>query len=253
MARLKDIVQFLNDYLKISQFADSGVNGLQVEGKKGIRKIVLGVDASQELFEKAKAKNADMILVHHGLFWKEEENVPVGIMAKRLKFLFKNEISLYAAHIPLDAHEKAGNNAQILKILGITAKGRLGLHEGAYLGYFGDFKGSRDIRQFLEEMKKRFGAGNRALLFGPDRVKRVGVVSGSGAKYIFEAEKLGMDTFITGSESHTVFHYAKEARINVIFAGHYETEKFGVIALGKVLKNRFKDLDLEFIHCPTGL
>lgn len=247
---LNKIRNFLDDYLKIAQIEDSSVNGLQVEGKKEVNKIAFGVDACQSLFDFAKNENADMVVVHHGIIWDGIKSV-TGITYKRIKFLVENEISLYASHLPLDKHDEIGNNIQFLKLLKIEKKEEFGDYHGINIGFMGEFKSDKNIDSFVEDIDRKLMTKCKILKFGKDKIKKVGVVSGCAPGIVEEAvEKV--DCFVTGEASHQVYHAAKEAKINVVFAGHYATETLGVKALSELAEKKFK-IKTQFIDLPTGL
>lgn len=254
MAQLNEIVQFLNETLNVSKIEDDSLNGLQVEGAPEIKKVALGVDASMELFEKAEAFGANLILIHHGIFWAGKDSRAVGIMANRLKYLFRHGISLYAAHYPLDVHKEIGNNAQIASALGLK-KTRPFAKYGSdnFIEVIGEFDTDISLDSCIHIIESVVGKILRKDLFGKKSIKRIAIVSGGGASYAEEAQKECADILLTGETKHSAASVAKELKFNVVYAGHYETEKFGVIALGKALENRFKGLKAEFISCPTGL
>lgn len=249
--KLGDVVQFLDEYLRINEWGDKSRNGLQVEGSSEVEKIAFAVDACMESFEMAKQANADMLVVHHGLIWGGIEYVR-GIVARRLRFLLENGISLYAAHLPLDAHPEIGNNAQILKILGIEIAEPFGSYHGSTIGYAGTFGESKSVDEIVSIIEKSLNTEVKLLRFGRDEVRKVGVVSGKGAFVISQAIDSDLDLLITGEAEHEAYHLAKEGGLNVIFAGHYATETVGIKALMDVVKNKF-DVEVEFIDIPTGL
>jgi len=250
MAELKEIVRFLNETLNVSKIIDDSVNGLQVEGAPEIRKIALGVDASMELFKKAESSGANLIIVHHGIFWTGKDSRAVGIMANRLKFLLEHRISLYAAHLPLDVHKDVGNNAQMAAKLGLK---KTQPFSKDLCGVIGELGKEMTVDECISKIESEIGAVSRKDLFGKKTVKKIAIVSGGGASYAEDAANAGADLFLTGEPKHVAYHNMKELEINAVFAGHYETETFGVVALGKALENRFKGLKTEFINCPTGL
>ncbi len=245
---LHDIVGFLDEFLKVDEWKDKSRNGLQVEGKEDVNRVAFAVDACMEVFERAKA---DMIVVHHGLIWDGIDYVR-GIVRRRLKFLLENEISLYAVHLPLDAHPSIGNNVQILKALDLEPSESFGVYQGKEIGYIGFYDEPLHLNDVLEMIKSRINPNSTVLRFGKEEVKSVGVVSGIGSFALGEAMERGVDLFITGEQDHSVYHLAKEGGINVVFAGHYATETFGVKALMKVVGQEF-DVDVFFIDVPTGL
>jgi len=247
----KKLINFLDEYLKISEIEDYSLNGLQVEGKREIKKVVTAVDASMEIFKRAKKENADLVFVHHGMLWKNIKSI-TGINYKRLKFLIKNGISLYACHLPLDKHEEVGNNIQFLKIFKISKNiEQFGDYHGIKIGYLGEFDDYKNFNEFVREINEKLNTRCKILNFGNKKIKTIGVVSGGASSIIDEAiEKV--DCFVTGEPSHQVYHIAKEGKINVIFAGHYATETLGVKAVGKLLKEKF-DIETKFIDFPTNL
>jgi len=250
--RLDEIVSFLDDFLAIGEWEDKSINGLQVEGRKEVDKIAFAVDACMETFVKAKEIGADMLVVHHGLIWGGVERIK-GMVRKRLKFLLENDISLYACHLPLDAHPKVGNNVELLRIFGVEAEGCFGVYRGKPIGYYGRL----DEPKSLEELVNALGVINDSpivLDFGEDEVETIGAVSGKGAFAVSEAIELGLDLFVTGEGEHEAYHVAKEGRINVIFAGHYATETLGVKALMRVVGEEFAgEVEVKFVDVPTGL
>lgn len=246
--KLRYIVDFLDDYLNIQKYPDSSINGLQVEGSDEVNKIAFAVDASIECFSKALEVEADMIVCHHGIIWKGLNRI-VGVLRERVKFLLENELSLYAAHIPLDAHFEVGNNAMLLRAINVEPEEEFGEYNGVKIGYLG----YTEVRfeEILKKLEKRFGKVEY-MKFGKDVIRKVAAVSGRGAGYIEEAEREGVDLLITGEIEHSAYHLAKDAKINVIFLGHYNSETMGVKALMNVVNDKL-GLKTEFIDIPTNL
>jgi dinuclear metal center YbgI/SA1388 family protein len=223
---------------------------LQVSGKDNIKKIAFAVDACMDTFVNAKKAGADMVIVHHGLIWHGITAV-TGITYERLKFLIENEISLYAAHLPLDKHPLSGNNIEFLKLFNIRNAAEFGNYHGILIGFAGEFENEKNLNEFAAEIEEKLNTKCTILPFGKEKVKKIGVVSGGASDIIKDAvEKV--DVFVTGESSHTVYHTAKEAKVNVIFAGHYATETLGVRALAKVLNKEF-GVETVFVDVPTGL
>jgi dinuclear metal center YbgI/SA1388 family protein len=193
---------------------------------------------------------ADMLIVHHGLFWGAEERI-TGVMRKRVGALVESGMSLYAAHLPLDVHRQVGNNAEIARLLGLKLGPTFGRYRGSDIGYIVEAPDSMPRDSLVSKINRALKTESTVLAFGPPRVKLVGVVSGGGAMLAPEAKENGCDTFITGETSHVGYHLAKEAGINVIFAGHYATETVGVRALGRHLQRQYA-LTCKFISDPTG-
>ncbi len=251
MAKLKEIVLFLNKYLDHEKFPeDSSWNGLQVEGKKEVKRIVFGVTAGVELFKKAKEKNADMIISHHGLFWRQANPTISGWQKDRVSFLLENKISFYASHLPLDAHPDCGNNVEILKILGAKVKDKFSYRKGENIGWIGECK-PVSLDKIVQKLKKSIDSDCVVLDYGKKEVKNIAVVSGGAPYDVFEAIEREVDLFITG-DAADVLEVVKDAKINVIFAGHYATETTGIKALQKIVEEKF-NVETFFIDVPTNL
>jgi len=242
---LYEVVSWLNEYLKLGDFPDDqSVNGLQVEGRKEVSKIAAATDACLEVFEKAKEEGADLILVHHGLYWRNVSPLITSYMVSRVRVLLNNRISLYAAHLPLDAHPEVGNNVQILRTLGF--KPEKWPHDKT--SYFSTVNISFD--DLVHGIGEKIAEPNLVLQFGTEEVKRLIVGSGGSTHLVYSAEP--GDTVLVGEFSHYGYHYVKEKEISVIAAGHYATETFGVKALAKKLEEKF-GIPWVFIDSPTGL
>ena len=238
MASRDKIVNFLNDYLKISEIDDESFNGMQFIGKENVKKIVTGVSTSAELFEKAAKRKADMIVVHHGIFWKDVNPSIDKVTKKRLKPLFENNITLLAYHLPLDMHPKIGNNIQILEKLGLRMVKKFGKYRGKELGFLGKFKEKMKLNEFVRKVDKVLETKSVVYPYGSQEIKTVGIISGAGATAVPETVNENIDVLITGEPKEFAFHFAKDGKTNVIIAGHYKTERFGVQALGELLKKK---------------
>jgi len=250
-SQLDKLVLFLDTELCLLEFSeDESANGLQVEGRTTVRKVGLAVDACEYVFRKAAEREIDFLFVHHGLIWGGLKTVR-GVMRKRIKALFDSGISLYACHLPLDWHPKYGNNSQLLKLLSIRKMGEFGKYHGKNISYWGRTAKELSLDEFTVRIDKALKTKSSAVSFGK-KVRNVGVVSGGGWFAINEAEKYGIDTFLTGEPSHSAYTLAEEMRVNLVFAGHYATETPGVKAVGDMLKKKF-DIAVEFIDHPTGL
>ena len=250
--KLSKITRYLDKELGIKSIKDDSKNGLQFRGRSEVKRIVFGVDACLELFEKAAKRNADMIVVHHGLLWGRSPLKNLDDLGKkRMIFLKKHKISLYACHLPLDAHPRLGNNIQLSKLFDFKSIKPFAEYHGSSIGYYGNLKKPIGISKFIEGIGKRLGKPS-VILFGPGSVSRLGIVSGGGSDAIKEMSKLKIDTILLGEYGHSTYHKAKERCINVISAGHYITETFGVKAVAKELEGRF-EVETEFIDVPTGL
>jgi dinuclear metal center YbgI/SA1388 family protein len=240
MTRIATIVSALDELLDPGAFEDLGPNGLQVPGTEDVRRVVTGVSAQRALFERAVAEEAQLVLVHHGLFW---DFMPTGLtptLAERLRPLFKHDVALAAYHLPLDAHPELGNNAILAERLGCERHEPFGTYRGRPIGRAGTFPDdgipAGDLVERVAEL-----TGRRPTVFdaGPERVRRIGILSGSGADTLPEAIGLGLDALLTGEPREHVMADAREGGIHFIAAGHYATETFGVRALGDWLARRF--------------
>lgn len=244
-----EIVSYLNTYLNADAFKDYGPNGMQVIGKPNVKRVALGVSANLECFRLAVEGNADMLLVHHGLFW-ENMSRRIGTMMKaRLKMLFDQDISLLAYHLPLDGHAEVGNNALWLQRLGFTLEGiTLGGGRGQAIGAVGTAPSRQTIQSLVGKVEEISGAKPLVYQYGPRTVRRFGVISGGGQGYLLEAIADGCDTFLTGETGEPTEAIAREEGINFIAAGHYNSEKIGVQALGELLHTQF---DVETFFCDV--
>jgi dinuclear metal center YbgI/SA1388 family protein len=254
MAKLKDIVVFLNDHLGNKKIKDLSRNGLQVKGKPEITKIAFTENASLDTFQAALKEKADLIVVHHGLLWKEKYKNPAldKIKQKRIKFLTKNHLSLYASHLPLDKHKIAGNNAQLLKLLGIQIKKEFGEYHGQNISWCGNFKKPVLAKELVKKIEAKLSTKCVAFLFGPKKIKSIAVCSGGGGfPTLAEAINKKFDLYLTG-ESFDCKTLIKDAGFNAVFAGHYATEIVGVKALKELIGKKFK-VETIFIDDPTGL
>ncbi len=245
-----ELSRYLNELLRVDEFQDYCSNGLEFDGRTEVKRVALAVDACAAVFREAVNLNSDIIIVHHGLFWGDIKTIR-GNLKERLKLLFDSNISLYAAHLPLDAHPELGNNAQIMKLLKIKIKGGAGKYKGIPLGFWGELEHEEPLKKFTARVEDKLFTECRLLDFG-GRVKKVAVLSGSGWQALYEAEETGFDTLITGEASHSAYTLAEELGVNIIFAGHYATERHGVKALGEHIKRKF-GFDVKFIEHSTGI
>lgn len=248
---LHKLVPFLDRELMLSEFSgDESANGLQVEGKTAVRKVGIAVDACDYVFRRAAIEKIDLLLVHHGLIWGGLRSI-TGVARKRVQFLLMQGISLYACHLPLDWHPVYGNNAQLLKQLRIRKMGEFGEYHGRRIGYWGRIRKEVSLRTFANEVDRALKTTSVLRDFGK-KVRNIGVVSGGGWSAIMDAEKSGIDTFLTGEPSHSAYTLAEETGVNLVFAGHYATETGGVKAVGQMLRRKF-GLAVKFIDHPSGL
>lgn len=255
---LGELGSYLDEYLRIRVVPDerNAVNGLQVENSGTVSRIVAAVDASQATIDGLSAgATGSLLLVHHGLLW--DGNVPLtGRRYRRVAALMEHDAALYAAHIPLDLHPEVGNNVVLAERLGVEVGGWFGDYRGSPLGVWGHAGARHPTREALVAELNRalgtFAPGARLIPGGPERVSRVGIITGGAGSMIGAARDAGLDTYITGEGAHHTYFDAVEWGINVIYAGHYATETLGVQALASHLGERF-GLDWEFHDHPTGL
>jgi dinuclear metal center YbgI/SA1388 family protein len=243
---LKDLVSYCNDYLSVDRFKDYCPNGLQVEGKSTVTKIVSGVTASQALIDAAVEVGADLLLVHHGYFWKGEAEPLTGIKGNRIRTLMKNDISLLAYHLPLDAHPEVGNNAQLAKIIGMRTEGGMEPGHPHSVGNVGSIPEPMSAQSLSNLVSIKLNRQAELVLGDNRSVQRVAWCTGSAERMIERADQLGADLFISGEISEPVVHYAREAGIHYLSAGHHATERYGAKALGEYLSNRFS-IEHQFI------
>lgn len=234
---------YLDRLLQAESYRDYCPNGLQVEGRAEVRRLVCGVSASQALLDEAVRREADAILVHHGWFWRGEDGRITGVRKSRLATLLRADINLFAFHLPLDAHSELGNNAQLARRLGWHVEGRFGDQD---IGCFGSperIVPAADLAAALERQ-----LGRAVLLVGdPQRpVSRMAWCSGSAQGWFEQAIASGADCYISGEISEQTVHLARESGVPYISAGHHATERYGVMALGEHLAGQF-DLDCQFV------
>jgi len=250
MASLNSIVRFLNNKLRVRDIPDGSRNGLQVRVQKEVRKVGFAVDASLTTFEKAARAGCDLVVVHHGLRWKGLRD-RTGLMKRRIAYLKRRGINLYAAHLPLDLHAGYGNNIELARILGLTRVEKFGRYKGRRLGFKGRLPTPRTAGWVAGVLKRRIKADCTVLGFGKARIRTVGIVSGGGSDALREAYADGLDCFVTGEAPHHIYHEAKDLRMNIVIAGHYATETVGVRALMPLLKEEF-GVKVVFLDIPAS-
>jgi dinuclear metal center YbgI/SA1388 family protein len=237
---LANLLAYLDELLTPSAFSDYGPNGLQVPGPDRVQTVVTGVSASAELFERAAELDADLILVHHGIFWSGAPLALTPAAKRRLQLLFEHGMALAAYHLPLDGHPEVGNNALIAAGLGCVSHEPFALHKGMPIGVAASF-GSDGIAadELLARVRELTRREPLAFLSGPERVRTIGIVSGAGSGYLPDSIAAGHDAFLTGEPAERVMTQAAEDAIHFLAAGHYATETFGVRRLGELLAERF--------------
>ena len=251
MTRLAELVSHLDTHLRVADTPDdrAAFNGLQVDGPEEITRFAVAVDACRATIEKAAQLKAQLLIVHHGLFWDGVGPI-TGRRHARLAALIHHGIAVYSAHIPLDVHPELGNNAVLMKKLGIPLQGWWGEYEGARIGAMGEL--DIDRLELTSRLASAIAATPKLLACGPERSRRIGVVTGAAGSMIEEAAAAGIDTFITGEVKHHHFFDAEDLGVNVILGGHYATETVGVRALAEHVGARYR-LPWDFIDHPTGL
>lgn len=244
--KCEELVGYLDGLLEPGKFRDYCPNGLQVEGRPDVRRVVAGVTASQALLDAAVASEADAILVHHGYFWKGEDGRVTGLRKRRLGTLLRHDINLLAYHLPLDAHPVLGNNAQLASRLGWQAEGRFGEQEIAWLGRSTDQEDAFSLATKVTRV-----LGREPLLVGGSArpLRRIAWCSGGAQGYFEQAIALGVDAYVSGEISEQTVHLARESGVAYLACGHHATERYGVQALAAHLAEncgldcRFVDID----------
>src|SRR6266702_4197537 len=248
---LAELVSYLDGYLCVAAVPDApeALNGLQVANSGTVTRIAAAVDLCEATVRMAVERQADLMLVHHGLFWGGLKPL-TGPAYRRVAGLLQHNIALYSAHLPLDLHPNVGNNAVLARRLGVTVRGAFGMEYGVPIGVWGELDAARAALQ--QQLTLALGAAPRVMAFGPERARRVGIVTGGAGSLIGQAQAAGLDTYITGEGAHHTFFDAEELGVNVFYAGHYATETIGIKALAEHLCAKF-GLPWTFLDHPTGL
>lgn len=245
MVQRDELITYLDDVLNVSAFDDYCPNGLQVEGRPEIKKIVGGVTASQALIDAAIHHGADTLLVHHGYFWKGEDPRVIGMKRKRLSSLLNAGMNLLAYHLPLDAHPELGNNAQLAKQLDLKITGSFGRGGGPDIGLVGELPTKITAESFADQLAEKLGREPLHISGGKESFQTIAWCTGAAQGYIEPAAALGVDAFLTGEVSEQTVHEARELGIHFFSAGHHATERGGVMALGAHLADKF-GLNFQF-------
>lgn len=248
-----ELTAYLDDLLRLPEGAeDASNNGLQVEGSPEVGAVCFGVDACTALFEVARNRNADYVIVHHGLSWGPGFRRLTGVLARRIRVLMQHDISLYASHLPLDAHPEIGNNAVLARTLEIADRTPFFDYHGMPIGWSGRLPNrvqSSALQASLEEI-----LDGPVSMFGPDQrwIERIGIVSGRAGDAVENAAEAGLDALITGEVQHEHVHLIRECGVTVFQGGHYRTECLGLRALMQRVAARF-GVECTFADLPTGL
>ncbi|MAT98099.1 MAG: Nif3-like dinuclear metal center hexameric protein [Anaerolineaceae bacterium] len=247
-----ELITYLDDYLNIAEIADYGPQGLQVETTNtDVKRIALAVDVSPVIIETAVSWQADMLLVHHGVLWRQVERI-AGPLGARVQQMMAHGLNLYAAHLPLDAHPEVGNNAVLANIFGVTDVEWWYSPTNVPIAVVGNVPTRLSLDGFVSRVNSQLNTDAAVLAHGPAQVQRLAILSGFGADKVAEAKALGADTFLTGETSHANYWAASDYGLNVIFAGHYATETVGVQALGTHLTEKF-GVETRFFDFPTAM
>lgn len=251
MAELRAVVDYLDGYLRVGDVPDyeDAQNGLQVANSGSVDRIAAAVDASERTIVEAVSRGCNLLLVHHGLFWGGGMKV-TGRRYRKLQPLLSADVAVYSSHLPLDVHEEVGNCVVLARELGIEPEGRFASYRGADLGWWGRLEVKREV--LAARLDEKLGGRVRMLPFGPEVVRRVGVITGGAGGLIEAAAAAGLDAYVTGEGAHHTYFDAEESGLNVFYGGHYATETWGVRALARHLEERF-GIPWEFIDHPTGL
>ena len=245
MARRDEIFDYAAELLDLASFPDYGPQGMQVAGAEEVTKIVCAVSSSLELFERAAAAGAQLVLVHHGILWENEPRT-IGLrVRRRLQTLFDADLTLAAYHLALDAHPEVGNNALLARELGVEVEGPF-----ASIGQGGRLPEPQPLEAFLARVRERIAPEPLVFAEGPDPVERVAILSGGGSRYLADAAAAGYDLYLTGEPAEPSLHLARELGITFVAAGHYATERLGVQTLTARLAEHF-GIEWEFIELPN--
>lgn len=242
--KIDELNAYLTQFLQPERFNDYCPNGLQVEGKSEIKKIVTGVTASMNLLQAAQQANSDAILVHHGYFWRGETLPITGIKKQRIAFLLQHQLNLFAYHLPLDMHPEIGNNVMLAKQLDLTVDSWVDMLA------LSELKKAQTLSSFVELVEEKLN--RKAVVIGDlsRPIKRVALCTGAAQGYIEQAAAANVDVYLSGEISEQTVHVAREANVSYISAGHHATERYGIQALGAHLAEKF-GINHEFIDCDN--
>lgn len=245
--KLDEIVKYQNDLLRLTEFTDysNALNGLQLENSGKVERVAAAVDACEPVLRMAVEAGADLLIVHHGLFWGGLQSI-TGAHYRKVKVAIEHDLAVYSAHLPLDAHPRHGNNALLCDALGFPATRRSFLEIGLQI------EGEVERELLAQRIENAVGGKVHLAPGGPAVARKIGVVTGGAGGEVFKAAAAGIDTFITGEGPHWSFTAAEELGINLFYAGHYATEVFGVRQLARLLEAKF-GLPWHFLDHPTGL
>lgn len=246
MVELNQLLSWCDDILNVKAFKDYCPNGLQVEGKVQVQKVITAVTASKQAIDAAIAEQADVLLVHHGYFWKGETQVLTGMKGQRIKKLMQHDISLVAYHLPLDAHPALGNNAALADLLDIRITGPLDPSEFYPIGNIGELALAMTPKQLIEHIATRLKRIPLHLAGESAHIKKIGFCTGGAQDYLYKAYEQGCDAYVSGEVSERTYHEARELGIHYFACGHHATERGGVQRLGLALAQQF-NIEVKFV------
>ncbi len=250
MVKCDEVLNFWNAYLDIAHIPDASHNGLQVQGPQDVKKIVFGVSACKDLFEQAHASGANLICVHHGLLWGQEQAI-TGLFGERIKYLLTHNLGLCGYHLPLDKHPEIGNNVCLMRALNAQEVRPFGQYHGVEIGYAGSVPACA-LTQVVQTLEQFCGSKAQVFGFGPQTVQTVGVISGGAYSMLPQAIEQKLDLYITGTLDEPVYEWCREGHISCIALGHYASEKCGIRALMEVTAQKF-DVETQFIETQNPL
>lgn len=248
---LDSLVTLLDKTLEIAAFRDTSNNGLQIANNGRVTKVVAGVDASLRLLKEATVRGADCVVCHHGLSWGDSLKRITGLNHRLVAYAIEHNIAVYAVHLPLDAHPRYGNNAQLCKALGLTHLKSAFSYHGETIGFTAAYARAMPFNTFCDRVRGTVNPDIRVLNFGGKAVRTIGIVSGGAADMIDQAADLGVDVFLTGEPSLQGYNLAEHLCQNVVFAGHYATETFGARALAGLITRRL-NVPAAFVDFKIG-
>lgn len=253
MSRLDDIRHFLDDEFSPDAYDDDKViDGLNVQNSGKVTKVAVAVDSGIETFFEAKKTGADLLLVHHGPFLRNETHVLQGSFYTKMKVLIENDIALYSLHLPLDCSRDFSNNKVIMEDLSWEPAGAFADYKGVNVGLYAEFDEAVNIESVIEMLGSKVGKPDNIWGFGDYLIRKPGIISGNGINFIEQAKAMNIDLLITGEQSHSFYWKAYEYGMNCIFLGHYRSERAGIVKLGKYIAENF-NLEYTYIDLPTGL
>ena len=250
MGNCEEVIQFLDTYLNSAQIADASHNGLQVAGTPQVKKVVFGVSASLELFCKAHAAGADLIVVHHGLLWGQEQPL-TGLFRERVAFLLKHNLNLAAYHLPLDKHPVVGHNARLMQAVQAQALQPFGNYHDVSIGFSGEVD-PQPLAQLVQTWESFCQTKAQVLAYGPQKIRSLAIVSGGAFSLLPQAIEKRFDLYVTGVLDEPAQEWCREGKINCVALGHYNSEKPGILALQQLVEKHFP-IETEFIDIPNPI